>query len=319
MEKLEREHKLMITEAVNQWLDPANKEHSQSKLAEQSRVNPAYISAIKNGIFTSGSGSEQQANIGDAIFHRLADFLDVKFEGGLFWGELYNYKRIEKLCRKAQTKRIREIIDGPTGQGKTFTLEKYSKRNNYVIYVKCTMNMTAKNLVDAILNRLNVHDRIRGLHEKLETIRRIVTGRQGYLIIIDEAEVVKPGIYAVIKDVSDFVQNKAGMIICGFGLVAKLDRLAGKGKPGYPQLRRRFFGNIEVLNSVSDQEIVEILISEKIHNKGAQNVIVSQCADLDKLAQWVGDIKDWQKREGKQITGEEVCKMFAVRGLMKSA
>lgn len=319
MEKLTREHKSMITEAVNQWLDPNVKEHSQNRLSELSKVNPAYISAIKNGNFSIDSG-ETKGNISDAQFHRLADVLDVKFDGGLLWPELHNYKRIERLSRKAQNRKIRVILDGPTGQGKTFTLEKFSKRNNYVIYVKCTMNMTAKNLVDAILQRLNVHDKIRGLHEKLETIRRIVLSRQGYLIIIDEAEVVKPGIYAVIKDVSDFVQNKAGMVICGFGLVKKLDRLAAKGKPGYPQLRRRFFGNVEELGKVTEQEIVDILIAEGITNKGAQNVIADQVDDLDKLAQWVTDIKDWQKREGKKITGEEVCRLFNIRGLnMKAA
>lgn len=314
MEKLSREHKQMITEAVINWIDSKNPERSQNKLAEGSKVNAAYISKIKEGTYSSDAGG-RDAQIGDAAFHRLADFLDVKFEGGLYWPTLRNTQRIDKICRKSQRKSIRYIIDGPTGQSKTFTLEKYSKKNQYVVYVKLTQNMSAMNLVDAILERLNVHDRIRGgIHAKLEMIRKIVTSKSGYLIIFDEAEVVKPGIYAVIKDVSDFIQNKAGMVICGFGLINKLDRLAQKQKPGYPQLRRRFFGNIEMLTKVSEAEIIDVCISEGIINKGAQNVITHECEDLDKLAQWISDVKDWQKAEGKKITGEEVAKMFGVRG-----
>ncbi len=315
MEKLNREHKQMVTDAVNNWIDPANAERSQNKLADASKVNAAYISQIKQGIYTLNSGRGEDSQIGDNTFHKLADFLDVKFYGGLFWPELRNYTRIDKICRKSQRKAIRYIIDGPTGQGKTFTLEKYSKLHSYVVYVKCTMNMSAKDLVNTLMDEMKIHGTYRGVHEKLEAIRKRIHGQRGYLIIIDESEVVKPGIYAVIKDISDFVQNKAGMVICGYGLIGKLERLAGKQKAGFPQLRRRFFGNIENLAAVSEQEVVEICVREGITNKGAINVVVSECKDLDKLSQWIADIKDWQKQEGRKMTGEEVAKMFGVRGL----
>lgn len=303
----------MITDAINNWVDPKNPERSQNKLAEGSKVNVVYISRIREGAYTTEI-SGREAVLGDASFHRLADFLDVKFEAGLYWPNLRNTQRIERICRKAQRKAIRYIIDGPTGQSKTFTLEKYSKKNNYVVYVKLTQNMTAHDLVNTIMEKLNIHGNLRGIHSKLEAIRKVVV-RSGYLIVVDEAEVVKPGIYAVIKDVSDFIQGKAGMIICGFGLIAKLDRLASREKAGFPQLRRRFFGNIEYLSSVTESEIVEVCLSEGITNKSAQNVIVHECNDLDKLAQWIADIKDWQKQEGKKITGEEVTRLFGVRGL----
>ena len=153
MEKLSREHKQMITDAVNNWIDPNNNERSGNKLAELSRVNQAYISRIKDGNYTFEGGEGRVSQIGDQAFHRLADFLDVKFEGGLYWPTIRNYTRIERICRKAQKKAIRYTIDGPTGQSKTFTLEKFSKKNEYVIYVKCTMNMSAKNLVDMNLAR----------------------------------------------------------------------------------------------------------------------------------------------------------------------
>lgn len=316
MEKLNREHKQMITEAVSKWIDAANPERSQNKLAEASKVNPAYVSQIKQGIYTiSAGGRDTDSHIGDNTFHKLADFLDVKFDGGLFWPELRNFMRIERICRKAQRKAIRYIIDGPTGQGKTFALEKVAKKFSYVVYVKATRNMSANDLVEALLIEMGISGNFRGIHQKIQAIGKKTNNQRGILVIIDELEQVRPAVYAVIKDVCDAVQGRAAMVICGFGLIEKLDRLAGRQRAGFPQLRRRFFGNIENLGSVTEQEIVEICTKEGITNKGAINVIVHECEDLDKLSQWIADVKDFQKAEGRKITGEEVIKLFGVKGL----
>jgi hypothetical protein len=320
MEKLTREHKQMVTDAVNAWIDPNNPDRSQNKLAEASKVNAAYISQIKLGKYTiSAGGRDVDSNIGDNTFHKLADFLEIKFDGGLLWPSLRNFTRIEKICRKAQRKAIRYIIDGPTGQGKTFALERVAKKFSYAIYVKATRNMSANDLVEAILNEMGIAGNFRGIHQKIQAIGKKVNNQRGILIMIDELEQVRPAVYAVIKDVCDVVQGKGAMVICGFGLVNKLDLLAGKQRAGFPQLRRRFFGNVELLSEVSEQEVVDICVSEGITNKGAINVIVHECKDLDKLSQWIADIKDFQKQEGRKITGDEVVRMFGVKGLKMAA
>jgi len=84
----------MVKDAVCNWLDTNNPDRSQNKLAEASRVNAAYISQIKQGLFTMGHGRDNDSAIGDQHFHKLADFLDVKFDGGLFWPQLRNFNRM---------------------------------------------------------------------------------------------------------------------------------------------------------------------------------------------------------------------------------
>lgn len=303
---LQLEHKHEITEALKQWLDDSNPARSGNKLAEKSGVSASYISSIKNKKYEYEVNGKP-FSISDAHFYRLAEALGIRFDGQLHWTFLDNFKRVQRACRKAQSKAIRMVIDGPTRMGKTFAQEDYAITNDYVVYVKCTQNMSSKDLLDEILAALGVHDLIRGNHNKLKMIKSMITRRKGYLIIIDEVEVVKAGIYGVIKDISDWANGKAGFIITGMDLIKKLDNLARRGKPGFPQLKGRFFGN-QVLTSMSltQSEIVAVCEHEGITNKSAQNVLAHEVENLDVLAQYVADIKEWQEKHGAKIKGEQL-------------
>lgn len=317
---LTRTHKQQITEAVNSWIDDKNPARSGNKLAEKAGINNAYISKIKNGVYEIEAGSGRTTQISDAYFHRIADAIGIRFDGQLHWDFIQNFKTIQRACRKAQKNAIREVIQGWTGMGKTYALESYAMTNDYVLYVKATMNMSSKDLLDAILDKMGVQNPIRGNHAKLEMIKHVISQRKGWLIIIDETEVVRAGIYQVLKDISDWTQNKAGFIICGMDLINKLDRMAAKNKPGFPQLRRRFFGNkIVTASKLSESEIVSVCEFEGITNRSAQNVLAQYVTDLDMLSQYVSDIKDWQKQNAKKMTGQEVIEFFSLNNLTKAA
>ena len=188
--------------------------------------------------------SDRVSIIKDAYFQRISDAIGLRLDDTLHWDFIDNFKRITRACRKAQKHAIRSVIDGGTGMGKTHTLEHYAATNDYVLYVKCTQNMSAKDLLEEILEKLGIHQVIRGNHAKLRYIKNAIINRKGYLIIIDEVEVVKAGIYGIIKDLSDWAHRRAGFIICGMNIISKLDNLASREKAGFPQLRRRFSGLI---------------------------------------------------------------------------
>jgi hypothetical protein len=253
------------------------------------------------------------ATISDATYHRIADAIGIRFDGRLHWDFLNSFKITQRACRKAQRKAIRMIADGWTGQGKTYGFEHYAVTSDYVVYVKCTNNMSAKGLLDAILHQLGVHDNIRGNYEKLLKIRAIVRGRRGWLIIIDECEVVKAGINGVLKDISDISQGYCALIVSGMGLTKKLDKYAESHKPGFPQLRRRFFGNQVEIPMLTPDEVIQVCEYEKITTRGAQNVLAKYVKDLDMLSQYVSDIKEWQEKQGKKISGEEVIQLLGIQ------
>ena len=305
------EHKQQISTSVNQWLDGSTT-RSGNKLASLAGVSNAYVSKIKNGEFEYSNNGHGNASISDAVFNRLAHTIGVRFDGQMHWDFLTSFRLVQRVCRKAQRKAIRSIMDGWTGQGKTFGLEHYAVTNDNVVYVKCTQNMTAKGLLDAILERLMVHDVIRGNYAKIEKIRKIMINRRGFLIIIDEVEVVKPGIYAVLKDISDFTQNKCGFVIAGMDIIAKLTKLAGNRKPGFPQLKRRFFGNQVDVPLVSQKEVIAVCEHEKITIKEVQNILAEYVHDLDMLSQYVADIKEWQENNKRNIKREEVVQLLNI-------
>lgn len=312
VQQLSLEHKRTVTEAVNHWIDEKNPARSGAKLAEKAGINASYLSAIKAGRYSIESRNGV-VEIKDNYFQRIADAIGLLLDDTLHWDFLHNFKLIQRACRKAQKKAIREVLDGWTGTGKTHALEHYAATNDYVLYVKCTQNMSAKDLLEEILSALHVHDHIRGNHAKLRTIKNMITNRRGYLIIIDEVEVVKPGIYAVIKDISDWAHNRAGFVISGMDIISKLDKLANANKPGFPQIRRRFFGNrVTTASKLTSAEIIQVCEYEKITNKGAQNLLAQYVTDLDMLVQYVRDIKDWQESNAKKITAPEAAELLEI-------
>jgi DNA transposition AAA+ family ATPase len=312
MEKLNFNQKRAVSDAIISWVDESNPARSANKLAEKAGVNPAYVSHIKAGKYTI---EKTNTEIKDAYFVRIADAIGLRLDDQLHWDFIENFKRIQRACRKAQKNAIRMVIDGWTGMGKTHALEHFNATNDYVLYIKCTQNMSAKDLLDEMLHKLSVNpDSIRGNHAKLRMLRNIITGRKGYLIIVDEIEVVKAGIYAILKDICDWAHRKAGLIMCGMEIIKKLDKLAEANKPGFPQLRRRVFGNqVLVARRLSSEEILKVCAAEKIINKGAQNLLAQYVTDLDMLAQYVSDIREWQESNGKNITGEEAAELLDIK------
>lgn len=314
VQQLTLEHKRIVSDAVNQWVDEKNPARSGAKLAEKAGINASYLSLIKSGKFQFENRNDGRVvHIKDSYFQRIADAIGLLLDDTLHWNFLANFKLIQRACRKAQKKAIREVLDGWTGTGKTHALEHYAATNDYCLYVKCTQNMNAKDLLEEILSALHVHDVIRGNHNKLRVIKNMITNRRGYLIIIDEVEVVKPGIYAILKDISDWAHNRAGFIISGMDIINKLDKMANAGRPGFPQLRRRFFGNrVTTATKLSPEEVIEVCDHEKIINKGAQNILAQYVTDLDMLVQYVRDIKEWQEQNGKKITGQEAIELLDI-------
>lgn len=310
--QLTLEQKKLLTQAMLAWIDDNNPARSGNQLAIKAGITNSYVSYIKQGKYQFDNG-DRTVVIKDSYFHRVAEAIGYQLESKMHWDFIINFDRITKACRKAQKQAIRMVIDGWTGMGKTHALERYKAANDYVVYVKCTQNMSAKDLLDEMLTALHVNQTVRGNHSKIKMIKNMLLRHRGSLVIIDEVEVVKPGIYAVIKDISDWAQNNAGFVICGMDIISKLDKLADAHRPGFPQLRRRFFGNQVVTASrLTQGEIVQVCEHEKITNTGAQNVLAAVVTDLDMLAQYVADIKAWQEQYGKKITGKELSDLLNI-------
>jgi uncharacterized protein (DUF2249 family) len=313
---MELEQKQQVTEAVSQWIDEKNPARSASKLAEKSGVNAAYISRIKNGEYEMQSGGGRITVISDHHFHRLAEAVGFKFDDEYKWDFINSYKLAYNVMRKAQRKQLRGIIDGDTGQGKTFTSKWYNRENDYVLFIECSRNMTGKALINTMCDKLGIELPTRTTpFEKLELIKKVLTSRRGYVIMFDQvgkAE-VKPSIYGVIMDIAVAIEGKAGMVISGYKVTEMLTHNYNRHVPGMRQLARRFMSNTYELPQLTTNEIALVCEQEGITNKGAVTVLQKHVRDLDMLSQYVRDVQDFQKKYAKKITAEEVIDLFNIK------
>lgn len=312
---MELETKQQITEALNGWIDEKNQQRSARALSDKTGVNTAYISRIKNGEYEIQSGGGRITAINDSHFFKIAEGIGLKLDNEFKWDFLASYKMGYRILRKAHRKQLRTMIDGDTGQGKTFLQKWYNLENEYVLLIECTRNMTGKGMINLICDKLGIELATRVTpFEKLEKIKKVLAHRRGYLIMIDQAgkAEVKPSIYSVIMDIAVAVEGKAAMVITGYKITEMLQNMYDRHVPGFRQLARRFKSNAYELPELTPTEIEKVCEHEGITNKSAKNVLMKYVKDLDMLASKVRECLDLQEKEGRKITGEEVLDLLNI-------
>lgn len=309
---MELAFKQKVSDALNKWLEESPENRTLNGLAEEHGITKLYVSKIKNGVFAIDHGNGKRTEIGDEYFYRIAEAIGLMHRSGSgYHWETYNFTLIQKTCKRAQGKRMRVLLEGDTGFGKTYSLDYYNIHADKVIYIKVTRSMTERNLLQAILKKLSIRDDIRGARNMINAIRYQLTGTPGYLLIIDEAEYLKPNLFHVIKEIADFTEGKCGFILSGLGITSTIKRLADKKRMGFPQLKRRFFPNRLLLpDRIENSEKERICMDTGITDRTAINVIKNYCHDFDMLSQIVADVAAWQKSTGRKITGEEIMNRF---------
>ena len=318
---MELELKQQITDAVNDWIDEKNPARSAAKLAEKAGVNAAYVSRIKNGEYELSSGNGRITVINDTHFYKLADAIGIKLSDEFHWDFINSYKTGLRMLRRAQKKRLRVMLDGDSGQGKTFISRSFNRQFDYVVHIECSRNMTARALINTICNQLGIEVAAsKSPFEKLELIKKVVSKGRGYALIFDQVGKmeVKPGIYGVLMDIAVAIEGRAAMVLSGYKIADMLESMHERQVPGYRQLARRFLANRLQLPSLNAADITAVCEHEGISNKGAVNVLIKYVRDLDQLTQWVRDILEYQEQAGKKITGEEVLSLFDIN-VMKAA
>lgn len=305
---MELQIKNKVTEALVEYLD-ASPSRSANQLAEASGVNKAYISQIRNGRFVSSAGNGKEVSIPDSVFFKIADAVSLELENNLHW-DTPNYLQIQRICARAQVRKERMLLTGDTGLGKTYALESYARDHEKVLYIKCTRTMTAKDLLDEICKKLGIREELRGNRNKMNAIQRKVTGIPGWLLIIDEAEYLKNSLFDLVKEIADFTDRKAGLILSGMDLMFQIKAMAERHKKGFPQLYRRFRPNTVKLKAISQKEIATVCTDAGITETTAVNVLKRYIYDYDMLSQYVKEIMDQQQKIGHPLTGQELIDLF---------
>lgn len=308
-----KEQKEQVTEEINNWIEQST-ERSAATLSAKSNVSEAHISKIRKGEHQMQTGRDAKGDpkyspIGDDVFRKLAHAVGLKFHKSIHW-DTPNYTLIQKVCQNAQKSQKRVLIDGDTGLGKTYALERYALEHDRVMYIKVTQSMTRKDLLTEICLKLQIHDDLRALRRKLNAIRDKVTARPDWLIIMDEMEYCPYSLFHVAKEIADFTQGKCGMIMAGMGLEQMIIDMSNKKRKGFPQIKRRFFPNRVKLRDITKEGIKDICKANGITDSTAVNVLSRYCFDYDALQQMILFADTYQEKKAEPVTGQILIEAF---------
>jgi nucleoside-triphosphatase THEP1 len=257
---------------------------SAGKFAGLSGVNPSYLSYILRGDwnqFPVQGGKTTQ--IGDSHFLKLQTFLGMTLE--VFETKPF----IDILYALAQAKQNAgySIIDGNTGQGKTFAVTEFQRQYPAGTYVvKCANSMTPRKMVQTIAEAvgvLPVGDNI----TIIEAVAAKMNATANAVLILDESEVMMKKRLAIgyIKDLYDKVENRAGIVIMGANdLLATMKARAAKNIESFPQVLRRFGAEPVMLSSGIDRDdAVAICSTYGVADKREVTQLIAQCENYGTL------------------------------------
>lgn len=262
MQQLTNDHKKLIAAGAVKYA--LEQELSNNEVAKQSGVNAAYISNIfRNTFFVEGKG--EPTPIGNAQFLKLADWAGITIEKQ-YWKILQTIQHKEILATLNQAKQNPRafLIINDTGAGKTTAIDVFTK-----VKAKHTYRITVGDSykIEDIVNELgakvgvdqtqfNKRMRVFGLKNRLDNISdRLMDIRHngGFpVIILDEAENLKPNVLRTIKELYDAIIKNCSIVMIGTEqIVESMLNKRNRNRIAVPQVYRRFKAGIRHVSPIN--------------------------------------------------------------------
>ncbi|GAA4353807.1 hypothetical protein GCM10023185_14740 [Hymenobacter saemangeumensis] len=277
-------HKSLIAKEAAAYLS-SHQDVSAGKLAGLSGVNPSYLSYILRGEWNAFpiKGGKATTQIGDTHFLKLQHYLGLTLE--VF--ETKPFIDIHFALAQAKQNAGYSIIDGNTGQGKTFAVTEFQRQHPAGTYVvKCANSMTPRMMVQAIAVAVGVLP-VGDNNTILAAVAVKMCATPYALLILDESEVMMKKRLAIgfIKDLYDRVENRAGIVIMGANdLLATMKARAAKNIESFPQVVRRFGAEPVMLASGIDRDdAVAICSTYGVTTTREVTQLIAQCENYGTL------------------------------------
>lgn len=303
--------KQAVTIALNEKCDASSSHWSQAAVAKRARVNPAYVSAIK-----SNKDTHNGTPIPFKYYESIANVLGIDTSDVPLHWETQNFRRIQKMCKYAQGGSKFVLLDGTSQIGKTYSLEHFAKVNEKVVYVKATSSMSQIIILKRILLNWYIDRDIPYQYNKMIDLFKDKIQEKGWLIIIDELEDLqseKRG-YRAVTELCKFCEGgQAGVVICGAGLITKLQKKAAKMQAPYLQMYNRFSAVKVELPKVDMTEIKAILKEQNLNESSAIAWFDKQQPNMKALKEYIKDLKRLETKKGvslAEVTASILKKMF---------
>lgn len=281
------EQKQNIIRALQQWLDTPGEGRTQADIAAKTGLSKGMVSQLAKGNTVIGASP-----IGEAHFLKLNDVLMVPLVKPVLHWQTTKLRTIAGHLDRAKNRAIRMVIAGNTGISKTYTSRWYARNQNRVACIRLTTEMGKRELLNELVERMQLNPERAGGKAVMNALEKKVTAESGWLIIIDEGEDKKNALYRVIKEISDCVEGKAGVVMFGIDLIAKLGRLAQHKRTDMPQLCSRFFPYSVEMDAFSGDDTAEVLDLMGISDKPLRQWLIEESTDYRFLHTYISDLQE---------------------------
>jgi DNA transposition AAA+ family ATPase len=238
-------------------------EHSMSQgaLHKLTGISTSYISYLMREMWNDvpSDGGRKTTKIEDQIFLKLQKALGLRND----FFETDNYVSTYVACRDAKERQEWRIVDGMTGAGKSFSVERFARlhpRETFLIRCKDTMN--AKEFMQAVAHAVGASEAGTRYRICMSITERLLT-MSNPLLILDESEALfkrnSEGGFGAIKDICVEVDGRVGIVLVGANkFMEKLQKQAINMRGSFPQLHNRFKSNLTQLAPLTREDVATI-------------------------------------------------------------
>lgn len=236
---------------------------SQEMFAAQIGVNVSYINTLMNDRMVVGT-----TQIGDKYYVKIADAIGMISECDQSWRHVdsVQYELILEELIDAKTRGMDKIIVGDTGCGKSYTVGQFFRlRPDYTYRVTVSNEHLLRHILNELGDTMNIKhnsDIVTKMNQIGRFMRKLKLERKQPIIIIDEAENLKPRALKAIKALYDRLDGYCPIVLIGTShLTRMIDTLREKDEPGIPQLYRRFKAGIREIKSINKDTMFDPFLS----------------------------------------------------------
>lgn len=245
---------------------------SQNRLATLAKVSNATISNMLR---------EKWDSISDAMWRKIRTALGF----GELAIETSQFTDIIAALVDCKVELGARIIDGRTGLGKTAASRYFQySRTDETYLVRCGGDMTAKEFLQEVARSVGASEQ--GSRSQIRMAISSKLGRDNMpLLIIDEAENLKDGVYPSLKALYDDLEGKAGIVLIGANAyLEELKTKASRRRPGcFPQIYSRFKQNATAIGPMTKDDVAVCLDAYGINDRSLTNQLYNTCEDYRDL------------------------------------
>ena len=300
-----QEQKLQIIDAAKVYLK--EKGLTANALAKKSKVNVSYLSNMLRGVFVAQANGKDVI-ISDYHYQRLADFIGLRLNK-VYWPILPTDQFVDIIAslESAKENGTSGMIIGDTGTGKTHAVDLFVKKHpNHTYRLTVSRLHTLPFIMEKLLEMLGQNEKGRSANKMeriIQHLQQLKYNGEKVIIILDEAENLKAGVFGMVKAMYDGVVNHCSIILIGTSeLTDKMEKMKRKNKDGMPQFCRRFKAGTRNLKPIDKLGFNDFFDACGVEDKGLRKLLIQISDNYGELHDYLEPALKEADRKGEELT-----------------